>query len=84
MKFLLILVAMLFSLSVIAHEDAAKFETVCEVMLKHDGIWWTECPRGSVTVGSDARVTRVPFVNVRVKCVTPIIVCDTVELELED
>lgn len=81
MKFLLLLVAMLFSLSVIAHEDTAKFDTVCEVELRHAGIWWTECPRGSIAVGSDARISSIPFVNVRVKCVTPIIVCDTIELE---
>ena len=83
MKLFLLLTAMLFSLSVVAHEDITKLETRCEVELKHEGIWWTQCPKGSITVGVDARVTSVPWVNVRVKCVTPIVVCKTIEVEPE-
>lgn len=86
MKILTLLVSMFvlgsaFSSEVFYSEDGKKLEIKCEVELQARGIWWTECPRGALSAGTDAQVTRVPFVQTRVSCYVPKVNCVAVEVD---
>jgi hypothetical protein len=72
MKNLMMGLLMLFATSAYSHEDEI---IQCNIRLRPIGIWYTQCPRGTLTDGVDVFVGQIPNARVRVNCVKPEAIC---------
>ncbi len=56
--------------------SASALASNCEIKLKNLGLYYTACPKGTLTDGVEVRFGNPPFATVIVRCVKPVIACE--------